>query len=89
MAFFASPAKLWLIRKLEKRNHPAVRRTRSQETLGQPLMGLPNDPERDVHEAVVEVRQEVEARRRRGGSVPMPSGEEMKGMVEEKIGRAL
>ncbi|MCJ1385934.1 lysophospholipid acyltransferase [Xylographa soralifera] len=89
MAFFASPAKGWLVRELDKRNRPALAKRRSQETLGSPLLGLPNDPGRDVDEAVREVREEVEARRRRGGSATMPKGEELKERVEAKLGREL
>ena len=89
MAFFASPAKDYLIRELDKRNHPALRKTRSQETLGSPLLGLPNDPGWDVDEAVREVREEVEARRRRGGSASMPKGEELEERVEAKLGREM
>jgi len=89
MAFFASPGKLWLINKLKKRNHPALQRTLSQETVGQPLMGLPSDPGRDIDEAVREIREEVEVRRRRGASVSMPKGQELKRAVEEKLGKEL
>ena len=89
MAFFASPAKAWLVQRLKKRNHPALQRSASQETIGQPLMGLPSDPGRDIDEAIHEVREEVEARRRRGFSVNMPTGQDLKRAIEEKLGKEL
>lgn len=51
--------------------------------------GVPNDPEEDIEEAVREIKAEVEARRRRGSTVRMPTGRELKQVVEEKIGRKL
>ena len=89
MAFFESPAKAWLVKELKTRNHPTLQRTTSQETIGQPLLGLPSDPMRDVDEAVREVREEVEARRRRGASVSMPVGQDLKAVVEDKLGREI
>jgi lysophospholipid acyltransferase len=89
MAFFASPAKQYLIKEINKRNHPWVHKTASQETLGQPTLGLPNDPGRDIDEALAEIRREVEVRRRRGSRVSMPRGNELKQAVEEKVGRKL
>jgi lysophospholipid acyltransferase len=50
---------------------------------------LPNDPERDFDEAVQEIKAEIEARGRRGSVATMPTGEELKAAVEEKIGRKL
>lgn len=52
-----------------------------------PLMGLPSDPAKDIDEAVQEIKEEVEARRRRGISVSMPTGPDMKAAVEEKLGK--
>ena len=52
-------------------------------------MGLPSDPAEDVQEAVREVQQEVEARRRKGSAVRMPDGAEMKAKVEQKVGKEL
>lgn len=57
-----------------------------------PLMGLPSDPGRDVEEAVREIREEVEARRRKGGggnAVKVPTGAELKAAVEERLGKSL
>ena len=89
MAFFASPAKSYLIKKLNTRNHPRVHRTIHEETRYGPTLGLPNDPGRDVDEAIEEIKMEVENRRRRGSRVSMPSGQELKSQVEGKLGRKL
>ena len=86
MAFFASPAKPWLIKKLRKRNHYALQ---PQEKAEHPLMGLPSDPAGDIDEAVMEIREEVEARRRRGQSISMPTGSDMKAAVEIKLGKKI
>ena len=52
-------------------------------------MGLPSDPGKDIDEAVREIREEVEIRKRRGTSVSMPTGQDMKAAVEEKLGKKL
>ena len=87
MAFFASPGKVWMNKKLRQRNLPATQRTVSQESISHPLLGLPSDPAQDIDEAVKEVKQEVEARRQRGHSVRMPSGNDLKSAVEDKLGK--
>ncbi|KAJ6109816.1 hypothetical protein N7486_002051 [Penicillium sp. IBT 16267x] len=88
-----SPVRTTLISKLKRRNRPHVMRTVSQESVRPPTLGLPNDPERDFDEAVqeikMEIEREIESRRRRGSVVTMPSGEELKIAVEQKIGRKL
>ncbi|MCJ1341112.1 lysophospholipid acyltransferase [Bachmanniomyces sp. S44760] len=89
MAFFASPAKVWLVKSLKERNQPHLQPSLSQETVGQPLMGLPSDPVRDIDEAVKEITDEIEARRRRGSKASVPSGLDMKHAVEEKLGKTL
>ena len=86
MALFASPAKLWLIKKLKERNQSAIQ---PKEKFEHPLMGLPSDPARDIDEAVSKVREENEARRRRGKSVSMPTGQDMKIAVNEKLRKKL
>ncbi|MCJ1353094.1 MAG: lysophospholipid acyltransferase [Icmadophila ericetorum] len=85
MGFFASPAKVWLIKTLNKRNHPMLQRTISQETISQPLLGLPSDPAQDLDEAMNEVREEFEARRRKGLDVNMPTGNQLKDMAATKL----
>ncbi|KAL9121339.1 MAG: hypothetical protein Q9187_002105 [Circinaria calcarea] len=87
MAFFASPAKPWLNRRLSERNHLVPQRSSSQSSTNQPMLGLPSDPGQDINEAVKEVREEVEARRRRGLSASMPSGRDLKAAVESKLGK--
>ena len=86
MAFFASPAKPWLIKKLMERNQNALQ---PKEKTEHPLMGLPSDPAGDIDEAVKEVKEEVEARRRRGQSISMPGGADMKAAVEDKLGKKI
>ena len=86
LAFFNSPGKKWLIKRLDKRNHPHVRKTLSQETQHPPALGLPNDPGREIDEAVLEIRQEVDRRQRRGSKVTMPTGEDLRKIVEDKVG---
>jgi lysophospholipid acyltransferase len=87
--FFASPAKGYLIRRLKKRNKPHFPRTASTESVHGPTLGLPNDPAREFDDAVQEIRAELEARRRRGSVVGMPTGEELKAAVEDKLGRKI
>lgn len=98
MAFFASPAKPFLIRKLKERNRGVVAMKKGEENekrnnengehaiMG---LGLPSDPAREVDEAVREIREEVEKRRERGQSVSLPAGGELKAAVEEKLGKKL
>ena len=103
MAFFASPGKGWLVRRLEVRNKGIVEREGTGGALqgngkgreggveglssvgggavrpsagergvtGERFggLGLPGDPEREVQEAVEELRDEVEVRRRRGSKI--------------------
>lgn len=95
MALFASPAKPYLIRKLQARNHSASQQRwattgaveKDPDALAKehPLMGLPSDPGGDVEEAVREIRSEVEARRRKGAAAKMPTGLDMKAAVEDKL----
>ncbi|RAK94876.1 lysophospholipid acyltransferase [Aspergillus ibericus CBS 121593] len=89
LAFFASPAKGILIQKLKSRNRPHVTRSTSSDALQQPTLGLPSDAVQAFDEAVQEIRSEIESRRRRGSAVTMPTGEELKAVVESKIGRKL
>jgi len=88
IVFFASPAKAYLIGQLKRRNRPHAARTVSSGARP-PTLGVPNDPERDFDEAVQEITSEIESRRRRGSVVTVPSGEELKSAVEQKIGHKL
>ena len=89
LAFFASPAKVMLISKINKRNHPHVRKTVQEETEYMPALGLPNDPGREIDNAIDEVKADFEMRRRRGSAVTMPNGKELRAAVERKLGRSL
>lgn len=69
--FFASPAKPFLIKKLNKRagvTSGKLKRTHSQESLAgrEPVLGLPPDPQKELAEIVQEVKAEMEARQRKG-----------------------
>jgi lysophospholipid acyltransferase len=48
---------------------------------------LPDDLAGDIAAAHREVTREMEMRRRRGSTAAMPSREELKAMIEAKIGR--
>ena len=89
MAFFSSPAKPWLIQRLKRRNHLASSRSLGSEKVGHPLLGLPSDPARDIDEAIKEIKEEAEARRKRGASVNLATGKDLKLAVEDKLGRKL
>jgi len=67
-AFFASPAKGYLVKTLSKRaGTPTLNRTISQDSLSskEPVLGLPAEPQKDLNEFVDEVRKEIEARQRK------------------------
>jgi lysophospholipid acyltransferase len=85
LAFFASAAKGLLVKKLKARNKPHVPRTVSSENMRQPTLGLPNDAIQEFDDAVQEIRAEIESRERRGSLVNMPTGDELKAAVENKI----
>src|SRR5439155_3714179 len=58
ITFFASPATLWLSKKLARRNAPTLKRLDSQEHL--PALGLPNDPEKELDEVIAEMKEGIE-----------------------------
>ncbi|KAL9048269.1 MAG: hypothetical protein Q9206_006131, partial [Seirophora lacunosa] len=100
MAFFASPAKSWLIRQQNARQKDVkwMQQQRQQQQasspgpkLEHPIMGggLPSDPGKVLDDAVREINEEVEVRKKRGLSVSMPRGADMKVAVEKKLGRKL
>lgn len=101
LVFFSSPAKNIFIKKLQARagNTAGGKKTVSAPPGpttpsadghgGDQTLGLPDDPGQDLDEAVQEIKGEIDARNRRGSTVGMPSGEELKAAVEEKIGRKL
>lgn len=86
--FFASPAKAFLVKHMKLRSKRAfVSSTEEPQRL--PTLGLPNDPEREFEEAVQEIKAEIEARRRRGSIISMPTGTQLKAAVQEKKGLRL
>ena len=90
LAFFASPGKAWLSNKLKKRNQNTAAHTIEKiAAQKQPLLGLPEDPGRDIDEAVEEVKREVELRQRNGSKVEMPTGGDLKKLIESKMGKKL
>ncbi|OJJ04636.1 hypothetical protein ASPVEDRAFT_54768 [Aspergillus versicolor CBS 583.65] len=89
LAFFASPAKGILVKKLKSRDRPKMVRSASTESIQEPTLGLPSDAFKEFDDAVQEVKSEIEFRRRRGSVVTMPTGEELKAAVEDKIGHPL
>ncbi|KAI0603249.1 MBOAT, membrane-bound O-acyltransferase family-domain-containing protein [Biscogniauxia sp. FL1348] len=89
MAFFASPGKAYLRRRLEQRTQEAgarLVRSASQESLGlgsrgqEPVLGLSADPGRDIDEAIQELREEVEkAQARKRESMEKKAAEKKEG----------
>ncbi|KAK3944715.1 putative O-acyltransferase [Diplogelasinospora grovesii] len=96
MAFFASPAKLYLKKQIEARaakagvelkSTPAITPTDRKPGVGdrgelprtvstdsisssrEPLLGLSQDPQRELDEAISEIKAEMEARKRKGSHV--------------------
>ncbi len=70
LVFFASPGKVALRKQLEKRQGRAsakLVRSISTESLtgGHPILGISTDPERDINEAIEEIRAEVQAQQRK------------------------
>lgn len=70
-AFFASPAKSYLVKSLNKRagiTHKELKKSHSHETLAstEPVLGLPSNPQQDIEEVLQEFKAELEARQRRG-----------------------
>lgn len=82
MAFFASPAKPWLTKKLDKRNHPHVlKRTASEQRM--PHLGMLDTEE--VDQAIDEIKAEIDSRRRRGSKVEFPNGEALKQAISQRV----
>lgn len=80
---FASPAKVYLKKQVETRaarangGKPIVKGRDEGHKAEQPVLGLPPDPEGDFEEVVREIREEIEARQRRGlgrtETMPLPA----------------
>lgn len=69
LAFFSSPGKAWLRKKLESRQGKAnakLVRTVSSESITsmEPILGISKDPEADISEAVEQLKAEIEVKRR-------------------------
>lgn len=90
MAFFASPAKSHLIRTLNKRNKVHNQRKAVEpQPIEAPILGLPNDPAQDIDEAMRELKEEIDAIKRRGIKASMQTVQESKFAVDQKLGREL
>lgn len=90
MAFFASPAKPWLIKQLNEKRKPALQRTASQESLKEPVMGMPHDPGQDFDEVFQEVRDEVEKRRRnKPGPRSVSAGQKIERALSEMTEKSI
>jgi lysophospholipid acyltransferase len=90
LALFASPAKGYIVKELKRyqgAGKPALHRTASTD--GVPVLGMPDDPAQAIDDAVREIREEVEMRRRKGSIVKMPEGRELQGAIEERLGKKL
>lgn len=82
IAFFASPAKVWLIKKLETRNQgPMLQRTTSEARM--PHLGIMDTEE--IDQAIDEIKAEVDERRRRGSKVEFPSGDNLKHAISRRV----
>ncbi|CAG8952032.1 hypothetical protein HYFRA_00000768 [Hymenoscyphus fraxineus] len=67
-AFFSSPAKGMLVRKLNARaGTPQLKKSTSQDSLAkhEPVLGLPAEPQQDIEELVGELKAEMELRKRK------------------------
>lgn len=80
-AFLNSPGKAYLRNELKKRTAGStssvdgeikLERIRSEAASlrKEPMLGLPDDPEKEFDEIVAEVKAEIDRRRRRGSNVP-------------------
>jgi len=72
-AFLQSPGKTMLIKKLKARSRPGLERTASSASVADgydSTLGLPHDPEFEMQRIVKGVKDEIEARKRRGSTVP-------------------
>jgi len=73
---------------LKKRNQGKIQEVVKEEQEKErmqkaPTLGLPDDPEAEMEEIVAEVKKEMEARKKRGGSVSF----DIRKAVEEKLSK--
>ncbi|KAL9080461.1 MAG: hypothetical protein Q9157_000775 [Trypethelium eluteriae] len=81
LGFLASPGKSYLQNEIKKRStRPKLSRVQSQDS--QPVLGLPSDPEKEVNEAIEEIKQELERRKQDG----QPITNDFKKAVEDNLG---
>ena len=81
LTFLASPGKSYLQKEIRKRStKPKMARAQSQD--GEPVLGLPNDPEKEVSEAIEEIKQELERRKQEG----QPVTNDVKKSIEDRLG---
>lgn len=83
-----SPVKQKLQIQLKKRNQGKIQEVVKEEQEKErvqkaPTLGLPDDPEAEMEEIVAEVKKEMEARKKRGGSVSF----DIRKAVEEKLSK--
>ncbi|KAL9613717.1 MAG: hypothetical protein Q9167_001730 [Letrouitia subvulpina] len=85
VAFFASPAKRWLIKKLAARSRVlAQQRSLPRDVDERPLMGLPSDLGKELDDAVREFKDETAGGRGRGAGVGAPDEQGMRARVAVK-----
>ncbi|KAK5950457.1 Lysophospholipid acyltransferase [Knufia fluminis] len=82
VAFFASPAKAMLVKRLDKCGHPQqLKRTHSEQRM--PHLGMLDTEE--IDRAIDEIKEEVDMRRRRGSKVDFPSGDALKQAISNRV----
>ena len=60
-----------------------MKRQLSQDEI--PILGMPTDPAAVVDEAIKEISEEVEARRRQGSQAKMPEGQELVSELRQRV----
>ncbi|KAI5282871.1 lysophospholipid acyltransferase [Ascosphaera aggregata] len=89
MIFFSAGGKKFLKEQLDKRAVRKLKQKEAEEDLNgclsngtEPVLGLPDDVERDINEAV----QEISVRQRKGNAVDIPANPELEKKVEKQVG---
>jgi lysophospholipid acyltransferase len=78
MAFFYSPAKAILAKKIKAMARPGVRRVKSDQP--DVMLGVPGDPEKELQDITAEIKAEIERRKKEGLSIP-----DVRALVNEKL----
>ena len=68
LALFASPVKGMLAKKIKAMQRPGVQRIKSDGP--DVMLGVPADPEKEIHDITEEIKAEIERRRKEGLAVP-------------------